>query len=205
MSWKAIMVALTITASIPAVSQVVPSASQGGLPLRIGGGFSDFNSSVGTDQMLGGALWADFTPAGLPPFLNGFGVEAEARYVTIGQPSPRTTGIIHEGTVGAGPTYTLLRFRKFRPYGKFLIDFAGQEAIIPPLPYHHETLAAYAPGVGVDYRVFSNLWARADYEYQAWPHPFIWPNPSANPNWTLDPNGITVGLSWDLRSMHSHR
>jgi opacity protein-like surface antigen len=200
MSFKAIMVALTITASIPAVSQVVPSASQGGLPLRVGGGFSDFGISVGPDRMLGGALWVDCTPTGLPLFLNGFGVEAEARYVTVGQTAPLSTGFFREGTIGAGPTYTVRRFRKFRPYLKFLINFAGEEMNYPyrGATYRRETEAAYALGGGVDYRIASHLWARGDYEYQ------MWPDTLNNPGWILDPNGFTVGISWDLGSVHRH-
>jgi opacity protein-like surface antigen len=200
MSWKAIMVALTITASIPAVSQVVPSASQGGLPLKIGGGFSDFGTYVGPDRMLGAALWVDVTPTGLPLFLNGFGAEAEARYVTVGQTTPGATGFFRQGTIGAGPTYTVRRYRKFRPYAKFLINFAGEEMNFPYRgeTYRRETEAAYALGGGVDYRLSSHLWARGDYEYQ------FWPDTLANPSWVLNPQGFTVGISWELGSMHRH-
>jgi opacity protein-like surface antigen len=200
MSWKAIMVALTITAAIPAVSQVVPSASQGGLPLKIGGGFSDFNNGVGRDRLLGGALWVDCTPTRLPLFLNGFGAEAEARYVTVGQTAPLSEGIFRQGTVGAGPIYTVRRFRKFRPYAKFLINFAGEEMNFPyrGVTYRRETEVAYALGAGVDYRLYSHLWARGEYEYQ------LWPNTLNNPSWILDPNGFTAGIAWDLGSMHRH-
>jgi hypothetical protein len=200
MSLKAIVVAVTIIAAIPVVSQVAPSASEGRLPWRIGGGFSDFNTGLDPDRLLGGALWVDCTPTALPLFLNGFGVEAEARYVTVGQTAPLSVGIFRQGTIGAGPTYTVRRFRNFRPYVKFLINFAGEEMNLPyrGAIYRRETEVAYAAGGGVDYRLFSHLWARGDYEYQAWP------NTLGNPNWILDPNGFTVGISWTLGSMHGH-
>src|SRR5580658_5817567 len=194
MSWKAIMVALTITASIPAVSQVVPSATQGGLPLRVGGGFSDFGTYVGPDRMLGGALWVDCTPTGLPSFLNGFGVEGEARYVTVGQTAPGSEGFFRMGTLGVGPTYTVRRFGRLRPYVKFLIDYGVDQMTFPYRGevYNRQTEAAYAIGGGAEYHLLGHLWARGDYEYQAWPDTF------SNPSWTLDPQGFTAGMSWDL-------
>ena len=200
MSWKAIMVALTITASIPAVSQVVPSAEQGGLPLRIGGGFSDFGTYVGPDRMLGGELWVDVTPTGLPLFLNGFGVEAEARYVTVGQTAPGAAGFFRMATLGGGPTYTVRRFGKFRPYAKFLVDYGVLQMNFPYRGeiYRRQSEAAYALGGGAEYHLVGHLWARGDYEYQMWPDTLL------NPNWTLNPQGFTAGVSWDLGNMHRY-
>jgi hypothetical protein len=141
----------------------------------------------------------DSSPTRLPLSQHGLGLEAEARYVTVGQVSPTAGGIFHQGTAGGGPTYTLRGFGRIRPYAKFIISFAGQNFYVGGAKnYRHDTQMAYAPGGGVDYRVFSHLWARADYEYQ------IWPNPFSNPNWILDPQGFTVGAAWDLGSMHRH-
>jgi opacity protein-like surface antigen len=198
MRFKAILVALTVAVAIPAVSQVVPSATQGGLPLKVGGGFSDFTSSVGSKRMLGGTLWVDCTPYGLPRFLNGFGVEAEARYVTLGQTAPGATGFFKLGTLGGGPTYTVRRFGRVRPYVKFLVNYGvdqlnfGYNGAI----YRRQTEAAYAVGGGADYHLFGHVWARGEYEYQMWPDTVL------NPNWILDPNGFTAGASWDLGRVH---
>jgi hypothetical protein len=199
MSFKAIVVALSLTATVSAFSQVVPQAEQGRLPFSVGGGFSDFLSSDGSGHRLtGGAVWVDSRPTMLPLSQHGFGLEAESRYVSNPQSKSHESGIFHQGTVGGGPTYTLLRFSRFHPYAKFIVSFAGQSFFVGAHAYHHDTQNVYAPGGGVDCRLFSHLWARVDYEYQ------IWPNPFSNPNWTLDPQGWTVGGSWDFGSMHRH-
>jgi opacity protein-like surface antigen len=194
MSLKAILIALTLTAAIPAVSQVDPSATQGGLPLRVGGGFSDYITQISPQHMLGGTLWVDCTPTGLPRFLNGLGVEAEGRYVTVGQTTPASIGFLRLGTLGGGPTYTVRRFGKFRPYVKFLVNYGVNQMNYPYRGeiFRRETEAAYAVGGGADYHLFGHLWARGDYEYQ------LWPNTLLNPNWIFDPTGFTAGAVWDL-------
>jgi opacity protein-like surface antigen len=201
MSLKAILVALTLTAAIPAVSQVVPSATQGGLPLRVGGGFSDYQTHVGPDSMLGGALWVDCTPTALPRFLNGLGVEGEARYVTVGENAKTgagSTGFFRLGTLGGGPTYTVRRWGKVRPYFKFIVNYGVNQMNFPyrGAIFRRETEAAYAAGGGAEYHLFGHLWARGDYEYQ------MWPNTLLNSNWILDPSGFTAGATWDLGGLH---
>ncbi len=196
MSLKAMMVALTFAASVPVVSQVLPSATEGHLPIKVGGGVSYFNSSFGDNRLLGGAVWVDGTPPKIPHSLHGLGLEAEVRYITVGQPASDAGGIFHQGTVGGGPTYTWFHFHNFHPYAKLLVDVGRQDFNVGTPNFHHETQLVYAPGGGVDYRVFKNLWARADYEYQIWPDPF------GDPNWTLDPQGFTLGMSWDFRRYH---
>jgi opacity protein-like surface antigen len=102
------------------------------------------------------------------------------------------------GSIGGGPSFTLLRFGRVHPYAKFLINFSGMGFNLCCKVYRHETEVSFAPGGGVDYRVFSHLWARVDYEYQDWPNPF------SNPNWKVTPQGWTVGASWDFGNMHRH-
>ena len=62
MRFKAILVALTVAVAIPAVSQVVPSATQGGLPLKVGGGFSDFTSMLGRSECSAGRFGSTAPP-----------------------------------------------------------------------------------------------------------------------------------------------
>jgi opacity protein-like surface antigen len=60
--------------------------------------------------------------------------------------------------------------------------------------YSHDNRVVYAPGLGLEFRVFQNVWARADYEYQVWPDLF---------GQTSDPQGFTFGASYDFG--HSNR
>lgn len=196
MNFKALVVALTLSATVPAFSQVAPSAEKGQLPLKVGGGFSDFLSSDGGHRLTGGAVWIDSRPTKLPLSQHGFGLEAESRYITVGQNDSHYTGIFRQGTIGGGPSFTLLPFGRVRPYAKFLINFSGMDFNVGAKAYRHETQVSYAPGGGIDFRVISHLWARADYEYEIWPDPF------ANTAWKLTPQGFTAGASWDFGSVH---
>lgn len=196
MGLRAIFVALTVTAAIPVLAQAPASATEGRFHFKAGAGFSDFNGDFGHGHLMGGALWVDCNPAIFPPALRGLGVEAEGRGVRIGQISPTEHGSFRQGTLGGGPMYTYLHFRNVHPYVKFLFNFAGQDFNLGNSQFHHETQVAYAPGGGVDYRVFRNLWARADYEYQ------VWPGAYGRPAWTLDPQGATLGLSFDFGHFH---
>jgi opacity protein-like surface antigen len=197
MSLKAIVAMLTMTAAIPVFSQVVPAATSGGTQFKVGAGFSDYEGGLNNGRLTGGALWVDINSTKLPPLLHGWGLEAEARGVQVDQTSPAELGTFRQATAGGGPMYTYLRFPRFHPYAKFVVNYAGQSFRIGSREYF-ETQVAYAPGGGLEYQVFSRLWARADYEYQ------IWPNPFNNPNWYLDPEGITVGLAWELKPLHRH-
>ena len=206
MRLKAIFAALSIIAAIPVFSQVVPAATEGGWPIKVGAGFSAFNGDWGSGRMVGGALWIDYSPTQMPAILHGWGLEVEARDIRNGQSADyfrniqalRQEGTFRQDTVGGGPIFTWLHFRNLHPYAKFVADFAGQDFNIDAPHYHHETQAAFAPGIGLEYRAFRNLWVRADYEYQIWPDQFN------NHDWILDPQGITVGLSCDFRHLHRH-
>ena len=176
-------------------AQVAPSATDSSLRFKVGAGFSDYQGDLRNGRLQGGALWLDFVPPRLPSVLRGVGVEFEARGITASNTPPTTfLSALRQSTVGGGPTYTYLRFPRFHPYAKFIMDYAGQSFNVGARGYHFETQTAYAPGGGVDYRAYRSLWVRADYEYQIWPDPFN------NHNWYLDPRGVTVGLAWEFGS-----
>jgi opacity protein-like surface antigen len=203
MSLKRVATALSFATMVfvcaLADAQVAPSATDGGLRLKVGAGFSDYQGDLRNGRLQGGALWLDFVPPRLPSVLRGLGVEIEARGVTASNTPPTTfLSALRQSTVGGGPTYTYLRFPRFHPYAKFLMDYAGQSFNVGARGYHFETQTAYAPGGGVDYRAYSSLWVRADYEYQIWPDPFN------NHNWYLDPRGVTVGLAWEFGARHRY-
>lgn len=198
MRFKAVVAAAVLAAAIPVFSQVVPSATDNGLRIKVGAGFSGYNPDLGSHPLLGATLWADAYPGALPHVLHGWGLEAEARGIRHRQQYPNEEGVFRQETFGGGPIYSLQRYRNFRPYAKFLADFGSQDFYVGAQKYRHDTQMAYALGGGIEYRAFRRIWARADYEYQ------IWPNPFNNPSWYLDPEGLTVGISWELKPLGRH-
>jgi hypothetical protein len=178
--------ALFMAAISPACAQVGPSAVQGGLPIVVGAGFSNYAMDYGTARMDGIAAWIDFYPRGLPRVISGLGIEAEGRDINFGRPSniPR----LRQDTGLIGVIYPWNHYRNFRPYAKYL---AGQGSYdFPPLGnYTHDTFLVLAPGGGAEYRVWQDVWVRADYEYQFW---HLWAHDPT-------PQGLTFGVSYDFR------
>lgn len=181
-----------LTAVAPIFSQVAPQAHEGRLPFSVGAGVSTFDVDWGHGRMLGGTLWADWHPGMLPSFLNGLGLEIEARDISLDRGDKPSN--YREDTAGGGPIYTWRRYRNFRPYGKYLIQFGSIDFRVSNPAYTHDTRTVSAPGLGFEFRLFKNIWARADYEYQFWPSLL---------GGTADPQGFTFGASYDFG--HPHR
>jgi len=142
--------------------------------------------------MGGGTLWIDYRPSFSSPLLHGFGLEVEARDVSLGgsqsQPNMR------QDTAGGGVTYTWLHYRDFHPYGKFLASQGSMDFNIGAVPpYEHDTRALFQSGGGFEYRAFGHIWARGDYEYQFW-QILLGKRP--------DPQGLTFGVMYDFRPVH---
>jgi opacity protein-like surface antigen len=196
LSSRLLLLILFAATAYPLLSQVVPTAVEGGLPLTVGAGISDFNTdwrSTGSSngpRMEGISVWVDWNFYHAPSFLHGLGVEVEGRDINFGRPS--TLSNMRQDTAAGGPIYTFRRYRNIHPYAKFLVGF-GSVDFPSPLPnYHHDTRSFYSPGVGVEYRVFHNFWARGEWEYQSWSN-------FPTPNSTFHPNGFTVGASYNFR------
>jgi opacity protein-like surface antigen len=120
------------------------------------------------------------------------GLELEGHDINFGRPSDLST--MRQDTFGGGPIYTWRHYRTFHPYAKYMIGMGSID--FPPLPnspptYTHDTRTVYAPGGGLEYRAFRNLWVRGDYDYQYWPKIFGLH--------TLTPNGCTFGVAYDFR------
>ena len=202
MHLKHVLATLFLTAALPLFSQVVPSATRGGGgigALVVGAGFSDYDVDWGHGRMEGGALWIDWSPNMGPSFLHGLGIEAEARDISLGRSSTQPSNF-RQDTGGGGVIYHWHHYRNFHPYGKFLISLGSFDFRngVPNAPnYNHDTRNVYAPGGGLEYRIIRNIWVRADYEYQYWPHLF-------KPNNVVNPQGFTVGASYDLSHIHVH-
>jgi hypothetical protein len=84
MQLGSILVIALLSTSIPLFSQAAPSAAEGGLPLVVGVGFSNYDSDW-SGRINGVALWIDWNLDRGPSFLRGFGIEAEGRDLNYGR------------------------------------------------------------------------------------------------------------------------
>jgi opacity protein-like surface antigen len=187
---KLFLLLLLVGASTPVFSQVAPQATERGVPLSIGIGYSNYDTDW-SGRMSGTALWADWSFYNAPSLLNGFGLEAEGRFLNYGRTGGDPKLAFYTGAGGA--IYTARRYRSFQPYAKFLIGFGGVyfSPLEPQLPYYtHDTRTFYAPGGGLDFRVYRALWVRGDYEYQFWTDFFA--------HNALNPSGFTIGAVYDF-------
>jgi opacity protein-like surface antigen len=189
MDRKFLVAMFFIGASIPLSSQVVPTATEVGLPLAVGAGFSNYDVDWGHGRMDGGTLWIDYTLKRVPFLLHGIGIEAEARDISLDRGNHPAN--FRQDTIGGGAIYRWPHFRSFHPYGKLLVGYGSIDfANIPNEPnYKHDSRTIYAAGGGLEYSLFGHIWVRADYEYQAWPDLL---------GHTADPQGFTVGSSYDF-------
>ena len=123
-------------------AQTAPAAKQGGLPLVVGAGFSDFNLDYGDQRrMVGPSAWIDWNFPRLPGLLSGLGIEAEGHAIDYDRPSNLTK--MRQDTGEGGAIYTLRRYRILHPYAKFLagigsIDFPSQNPL-----YTHATIQSF--------------------------------------------------------------
>jgi hypothetical protein len=190
---KLTLLALVATAASQMLAQVVPPISESGVPVKVGGGFSNFDVDWAHTRMDGYTLWVDARPPYLPRILDGLNVEIEGRDIRW-HPGDKPAG--YRQVVGSGGVmYEWRHFRNFRPYAKGLIGFGsiyfGQCLdLCDTKPYTHDTRTVYAPGIGLEYRVFRSIWARADWEYQFWPQ--------LTGNTYLNPQGFTFGAQYDF-------
>jgi opacity protein-like surface antigen len=188
MHLKIVLAALFLTASISALGQVAPAATKAaGLPLSIGGGFSKTQLDWNGQHMYGPVIWADWTLARVPFKLQGLGVELEVRDTNYDRPIsiPR----MRQTTFGGGAIYTWRHFRRFSPYGKFLLNYGSIDFTVQDPNYRHDTRTVYTAGGGGEYRTLGNIWLRGEYEYQFWPNLF-------QGHQTLDPQVITIGAAY---------
>lgn len=190
MRFKFVLAGLCISASLPGFSQVVAAATSGGNPLVVGVGFSDYYSDW-SGSIAGPTLWVDWNLYRLPSLFGGFGLEAEGRDLNYA----RTGGTpnLRQDTAEGGLIYTLRRYGRIEPYGKFLVGYGSMDFHSGNPNYKHDSRGITAPGAGVEYRLAGPLWVHGDYEYQFWP------------DWgkhTLNPQGFTIGTAYEFR--HSH-
>ena len=120
-----LLAALVICASNLVFSQVVPEIGHPGkgLPLSVGIAYStydtDWNQPLSGGRISGGTLWADYNFYRLPPLLDGFGIEVEGRDLNFDRTGSDPK--MRQDTVEGGVIYTTHFYRRFHPYGKFLV------------------------------------------------------------------------------------
>jgi opacity protein-like surface antigen len=183
--------AIFAAATASAFSQVVPAATEGGLPISAGGGISSYDVDWGHGRMLGTTLWIDYAPGFLPPVLRGLGIEAEARDISFDRGTH--TSNFRQDTAEGGPIYTWHHYPNFYPYVKGLLGIASIDFVSATPDYKHDSRAILAMGGGVETRVYHHVWIRADYEYQMWQNLL---------GGNLDPQGFTLGVKYDFRAYH---
>jgi opacity protein-like surface antigen len=159
-------------------AQVQHSATSSGTAVRVGGEFSAFQPDyAGTGEAMtspqrlygiGAFVDADFT--------RWIQIEAQGRWLHWNQYAG-----IYQNTYGIGPRVPIHEFRRFTPYGKFLIGWGSMSDL-------SGKATALTFGGGVDYQLGPKFAVRGEFEYQDWR--------VANPN--LHPYGGSVGVSYRI-------
>jgi len=164
-------------------AQAAPAIKTAALPpLSVGGYYSNFTPDFTPNRLSGAGIYIDWD------IFRKFhlGVEGEARWLRFNQQLGS-----YEDNYLVGPRYSR-RYGKFVPYVKCMMG-AGEFQF--PNDYGHGGYFAYAPGVGLDYRLNRRVTIRAiDYEYQFWPSA-----PGLGfPTNGLSPNGFSFGASYRI-------
>jgi opacity protein-like surface antigen len=195
-SLKVALIALLVGSAQHSISQVLPTATaaQSDLPFAVGAGGSSFDVDWGHGRMEGGTVWADWGFNRGPAFTHGFGLEAEARDISLGHSSTQPSNFRLD-TAGGGVTYTWTKSHRFRPYGKYLISIGRIDWNNPDPLFRHETRTVTAPGIGLEYRILNRVWARADYEYQYWPD-----IAGKGSEHVLNPQGFSFGIMYNFKN-----
>lgn len=193
MRFKLAFAGMLLSAAIAASAQTAPSATQGGVPITVGFGYSNFYTDWSGYE--GGlTLWIDLNRLPVPQRLQGLGIEIEGRDLTFERTGDDPK--LKEYSFGGGPMYNWRHFKRTDLFGKFLISSGHIEfSNVPGNFYTHDSRTDFAAGGGASYRLWQAISVRGDYEYQFWPH-FLH-------NHTFNPKGFTVGVSYDLGHMHS--
>ena len=191
---KMFLAVLLVCTSIAAFCQVAPAVGHpgNGWPLSVGVAYSnylsDFKGSDFHGRLSGTTLWADWNFYKLPPLLDGFGIEVEARDLSYGRTGNDPK--FRMDTIAGGVIYTTHFYRRFHPYGKFLFGHASVDFTSSDPNYTHDTRLMYIPSVGADTRFYKSFWLRANYEYQFLPDFFR--------HQTFSPRGFDVGVAYDF-------
>jgi hypothetical protein len=158
-----------------ASAQVVPSAYSSRASFWAGGEFSVFQPDY-TGELIASRSGPHLYGIGAyvdADFSRWIQIEAQGRWLRWNQYAG-----IDQNTYMIGPRVPIHEFRRFTPYGKFLIGFGSGSFLTGSA-----TTLAY--GGGVDYHLSRKLNVRGEFELQNW---------RVSPN--LYPYGYNVGMSY---------
>ena len=175
-SWtlKAFALLAVLSGSLAARGQARATASRLA-DVQVGADFINGNSDYARSRFNGYGVYADMD------FHRGFGVEAEYRYMSDGDPYPQTN--VYERTYQIGGRYSR-QYGRFQPFAKLLV---GRGTLNYPYDLANVGYNMGTIGGGTDFRVLRHVNARVDYEYQKWfsvsrnAQPFT-PNDSLTPS-----------------------
>ena len=179
---------LLIFIANPVLPQAAPAAKVAKAPMAVGAGVSAFHPDLGHGPLWGGTLWIDYVLPHMPWYLDGIGLEVEARDLSLFRTASQSPNL-REDTVEGGMIYSLRYSHRYRPFVKALwgygnTDYQGHNGI-----RYHDSRTINMVGGGLEVLASHNIWVRADYEYQFWPDFFK----ATKPPGKLTPQGITVG------------
>lgn len=179
---------LVLFAAVPVFSQTAPQAVQGGIPVTIGAGYSNFNSDW-SDRISGYTVWGDWTFYNAPGALRGIAVEVMGRDLNF----DRTGGDpkLRQRTGEGGIVYAWRHFKHVQPYGKLLAGYGSINFTTTDPNYSHDTRTVTAEGFGANFIFHNNIIIRADFETQQWPNLMR--------HHSLTPTGVTIGLAYDFK------
>jgi hypothetical protein len=152
----------------------VVAPGRGGAHVVAGGFVSAYSPDYGPNRLLGVGGFLDLNLRG------HLGAEGEIRFLRFNQ-----TYDVHEDNYELGVRYRW-RFRRYEPYGKFLI---GNGQFNFPFSYGHGGYLMLVPGGGLDVH-FHRFTVRAvDYEYQHWTN---------FQHSSLSPDGFSSGIAYRI-------
>jgi len=180
-------------ASFPTHAQQLSTESKGA-ELSAFGGFSYVKPDIGNHNDTGASVGAAFTRffPSLPiePSLELRGTYASGSYA-------------NERSVSFGLQVSH-RFRRFHPYGDFLVGAGSIVYAVDPAPYEHSDKGlAFTYGGGLDYDLVHHFRLRLDAQQQHWN---LGLNPTLAPGhstFTLTPVLFTIGVNYII-PFHPH-
>jgi opacity protein-like surface antigen len=187
MRLKLILSVALLVSATHLFGQAHPAGYNGAVPLKLGIGFSNFNTDWG-GRISGPNLWVNWSVRQVPGVLKGLGVAIEARDLNYARSAHIST--LRFDTATAGAIYNFDQNRAIRPYGEFLMGLGSIDFPSANRRYTHDTRTIYVPGGGLECLIASRVRLRAGYEYQFWPDFFH--------HHALTPSGFTIGTSYDF-------
>jgi hypothetical protein len=198
-----LILAVLALLTLPALSQVGPTVTVGGLPIGIGVGF------VGADtdyyrpflppyngRMYGGSAWVNY------PLFHHIGVEAEGTTIFANQPTAKAPtgeilyGKLKEETLQGGFIYKFHERHQIHPYLKAMGGVAKVNFPYDDPLYTAENAGVASGSAGIEYRAFRNIFVRGQYQYQWWK--------GFRQSSGFNPQSVTVGATYYLRGTHRH-